>query len=230
MSMLVAALIRLRSGSPYRSLAVLLQIPHVTLRRYADLMCALFADMSLARDGEATVGRTWLMVDTTCARVRSAKAADYSGHKHHRNRKVQVVCDDRRRIVAVSPAHPGAVHDKTIWNGEFEGIEPLLDRPILADKAYAGARGENSVIFRPVKRNEAAWRDAPEESRRFNHELSKRRVTIEHVFADLKAFRIIRDMFPLHPDRFGVVFKAVAFIHNVTLADKRFVMSGKSWN
>jgi len=50
--------------------------------------------------------------------------------------------------------------------------------------------------------------------------LSKRRATIEHVFADLKTFRIIRDIFPLHPDQFGMVFKAVAFIRNVIISEK----------
>ena len=219
MTMLVATLIRLRGGSPYRSLAVFLQIPYVTLRRYTNLVCALLADLPLAPDRQ-TADHTWLMVDSTCTRVRSAQASDYSGYKHHKNRKVQIITDDRRRIVAVSAAYSGAVHDKTIWNKEFEGIEPLIDRPVLADKAYAGGKGENVVIFRPTKRNEVAYRTNMEECRRFNRELSRQRVTIEHVFADLKTFRIIRDIFPLHPDQFGMVFKAVAFIHNVILSDK----------
>jgi len=123
------------------------------------------------------VGHTWLMVDSTCTRVRSAQAADYSGYKHHKNRKVQIITDDRRRIVAVSAGYSGAVHDKTIWNKEFDGIEAMLDRPVQADKAYAGGKGENVVIFRPTKRNEVAYRANIEECRRFNRELSKRRVT-----------------------------------------------------
>ncbi|MBP0639339.1 hypothetical protein J8I34_28920 [Cupriavidus sp. AcVe19-6a] len=42
----------------------------------------------------------------------------YSGYKHHRRAKVQVVTHKDRRIVAVSQSYPGSVHDEKIWNME----------------------------------------------------------------------------------------------------------------
>ena len=217
-TMVVAALVRLRSGNPHRSLAIQLGIPHVTLRRYVNLVCDLLARLPLltSKDSE---DRAWLAVDSTCVRVRSVQSADYSGYKHHKNRKAQVIVDDRRRIVAASDAHPGAVHDKTIRDGEFEKVEHLLDRPTLGDKAYAGGKGEGAILFRPIKRNETAWKTDKDECRSSNRELSKKRVRIEHVFARMKTFRILRDMFPCSPDRFGSVFKAIAYIHNLIMAE-----------
>jgi hypothetical protein len=124
------------------------------------------------------------------------------------------------RIVAMSQAHPGSVHDMTIWNGELDGVFHLLDRPVLGDKAYAGAVGEHVVLLRPVRRNERACRDDKETAKRFNRTLSRRRVRDEHVFARLKTFRVLRDVFPFHPDRLGTVFAALAFVNNAILDEK----------
>ena len=121
--------------------------------------------------------------------------------------------------------NPGPVHDKTIWNREFDKVMPLLVSFILGDKAYAGAEGEGTVLFRPIKRNETAWWSDAEGCRTFNRILSRRRVRIEHVFAHLKAFRLIRDQFPLRWNRYAVVFRAIAFIHTVTVEMKEGVQT-----
>ena len=72
--------------------------------------------------------------------------------------------------------NPGPVHDKTIWNREFGRVTPLPGRFILGDKAYAGAEGEGAILFRPIKRNETAWRSDAGGCRTFNRTLSRRRV------------------------------------------------------
>jgi hypothetical protein len=159
----------------------------------------------------------FLIVDTTCSRIRSTEQKDYSGYKHHKNRKCQALVDDKRHIVSVSDAYAGAVHDKVIWNREFAITKRLFDRPTLGDKAYAGGKGENTILFRPVKRNETAYKDEKESSKAFNRELSKWRVTVEHVFAQLKNYRILRGIFPLHPTRYGMIFCTIALLHNMNL-------------
>lgn len=210
-TMLVAALVKLRSGSAYRTISVHLGIPFVTLYRMTNLVCGILAKHPLFRPKD----HDWLIVDVTCSRVRSTDTDDYSGYKHHRNRKVQVVVDNNRHIVAVSPAYSGKVHDKTIWNKEIGAVAPLLDRPTLADKAYAGAKSENVILFRPFKRNEKPYKTDRDGCKSYNRELSKIRVTVEHVFAQIKAYRIMRDIFPLRKDRYATVFRAIALIHNV---------------
>ena len=212
-NMLIAALIKLRSGSAYRTISIHLRIPFVTLFRIINLVCRILAHHSPGKSQD----NEWFIVDTTCTRIRSTEQGDYSGYKHHKNRKIQVVIDDKRRILAVSSSYPGKIHDKTIWNGEIGKIASILDRPTLADKAYAGAKGENLVLFRPFKRNEKAYKANSKECKAFNLNLSRTRVTIEHVFAQLKTYRIIQDIFPLRPDKYATVVRAIALIHNVKL-------------
>lgn len=160
------------------------------------------------------------MVDGTCTRIRSSDLNDYSGYKHHKNQKVQMLVDDQRRVLAVSKGYSGKVHDKTMWNQEFKSLEALLDKPVLSDKAYAGAKSENKILLRPIKRNEMLYKDHKDISKAFNRELSKWRVTVEHVFAQLKAFKILRNLFPLQPKRYGTCFKAIALVYNLNLDAK----------
>ncbi|WP_245176220.1 transposase family protein [Cupriavidus sp. AcVe19-6a] len=62
--------------------------------------------------------RSTLIVDSTSIRVACTESKAYSGYKHHRRAKVQVVTHKDRRIVAVSQSYPGSVHDEKIWNME----------------------------------------------------------------------------------------------------------------
>jgi hypothetical protein len=217
-TIIVAALIKLRGNDAYRTLSIYLGIPHVTLHRYATRVVALLAGQRLGSGRRAAHG--WLIVDTTCNRVRSIDKADYSGYKHHHIRKVQVVADDRSRIVDTSPAWSGATHDKEIWNGEFGRVRASLDRPVLGDKAYAGGDGEGELLFRPVEKNERAYKADVDGCKAANRRLSKVRVTVEHVFAKLKTFRIIQGQFAFLADRYGDAFRAVAVLHNMNLDER----------
>jgi hypothetical protein len=154
-TMLIVTLIKLRGETVYKSLEVYLRIDSITLHRYVNRVCAILAQLPLGR----VSGHQYLIVDGTCTRVRSTEEHNHSGYKHHKNRKVQMLVDDRRRVVAVSKCYNGAVHDKTIWNRELSLLLPKLDRPILGDKGYAGSAGENSSLFRPIKRNELEYKN-----------------------------------------------------------------------
>ena len=213
---LIVTLVKLRGEEAYRSLSVYLGIAFVTLHRYTNRICELLAQVPLYRQ----TPHSFLMVDGTCTRVRSSGNKDYSGYKHHKNQKVQMLVNDQRRILAVSKGYSGCVHDKTMWNREFKSLQHLIDKPVLSDKAYAGAKGENEVLLRPIKRNEMSYKLRKEESKAFNRELSQWRVTVEHVFAQLKAFKILRNLFPLHPKRYGTCFKAIALVYNLNLDAK----------
>jgi hypothetical protein len=215
-TMLVATLVKMRSDTAYRTLALFLPIHFVTLQRTVNRICVLLAGMPLYQH----TAHQFLIVDGTGTRVRSTDIANYSGHKHYKTRKVQMVVDDHRRIMAVSRAYAGSVHDKTIWDREFKTLERLFDRLVLGDKGYAGGMGENQILFRPVKHNELEYKQNKESTKAFNRELSRWRVTVEHVFAPLKAFRILSGTFSLQAKRYGTCFRAVAVIYNLKLDAK----------
>jgi hypothetical protein len=216
-TMLIVTLIKMRGAEAYKTLEIYLHIDSVTLHRYVNRVCGLLADIPFGKG----LDYQYLIVDGTCTRVRSTDEQNYSGYKHHKNRKVQMIVDDCRRVVAVSPCYSGAVHDKTIWNREFALTKSSIDKPILGDKGYAGGLGENKVLFRPIKRNELEYKNNKAETKAFNRLLSQKRVVVEHVFAQLKAFKLLCGIFPLKSHRYGTFFRAIAFVYNSNLDAKQ---------
>jgi hypothetical protein len=211
--MLIMALMRMRTALPPRLMARLFVVDHVTLWR-----CCNRVIEALAKMFETRSGAKQLIVDTTSTRVRCTDLVWYSGHRQQRVAKVQVLCNADGVINSVSPAYPGSVHDKTIWNGEFRSVPH--GATVLADKAYAGGAGEGTVLFRPVRKNETAWKSDPKEAKAANALLSKRCVRIEHVFAQLKTWRIIHHYYPMRPSTYATTSKAIAFIHNLNNSNK----------
>ena len=169
---LVLALAKLRGAQAYRTMEVCFGVAFVTIQRYTNRICELLADLSLFRRAQ----QHWLIIDSTSTRVRSTELKDYSGYKHHKNHKVQMIVNDIGQIAALSKSYSGSVHDKTIWNQEFALTKRLFVAPVLADKAYIGAKGENTCLLRPVKHNERQYKERNEESKAFNRELSRIRV------------------------------------------------------
>ena len=106
-----------------------------------------------------TVPIKHLVVDSTSTRVRTTAEGWYSGYKKQRVAKVQIICDEAGKVHRVSRTYQGSVHDMTIWNREFSAVPK--GATVLADKAYAGGKGEETVLQRPIRRNEQKWKDDP---------------------------------------------------------------------
>lgn len=156
-------------------------------------------------------------VDTTSTRVASTQDSHYSGYKHHKCAKVQVIVNTAGAVLHVSKTYPGSAHDKTIWNKESSGISDLMNHLILADKAYAGAIDEGKSLVRPFKRCENAYKKDPLCAKSFNRNLSKVRVKVERVFARLKSWRALQGLFAFHAKRYAEIVKAVSVLHNLNL-------------
>jgi len=214
--MVFAVLLRLRTALPLRLVARMLHMSHATLWRICNRGIRIMAEaFNMERSNSP---QDELIVDTTSVRIGTRGKEWYSGHRKRHVAKVQMLCDARGVVRSVSEAYPGSRHDKTIWNGEFPNL-PGCSR-ILGDRAYAGAKGEGTLLFRPVKRNETAWKTDPDAAKEANQTLSRRRVRIEHVFAKLKTWRIIHHYFPMKAASFAATFKAIALLNNISIRAK----------
>jgi hypothetical protein len=140
---LVVALMKLRHDLPYRLLEAVTGIDAVTAHRMVRRVIAELGELPVTR---LSSEGGFVCVDSTTVRVGTADVRHYTGYKHLRGRKVQVLCDESLGILDVSGSAPASVHDKTLWNRHLERIKPWLDRLCLADKAYAGARGEGEQL------------------------------------------------------------------------------------
>src|SRR5690606_25746078 len=134
-------------------------LAHATLWRWVNAIVARLAK-NFERDKATFQPSPCLIVDTTSTRARTTNRAYYTSYKKARVMKVQVLCDPSGYVHSVSAAYPGSVHDKVIWDETYQRSSKYV---VLADKAYAGAAGEWTCLFRPIKRNEGRWKDAPQQ-------------------------------------------------------------------
>ena len=157
-----------------------------------------------------------LIVDGTeqpIQRPRRKQRCYYSGKRRRHTIKAELVAahhEGRTRIVAVPPPAPGRTHDLTLRR---RGPPVPAGGRVHADSAYQGYEKEHPATEIPYKRPPGG-RLAKDE-KEYNRALSSFRVRIEHVFARLKSFRILRDVFRYPRATYHATIRIVAGILNL---------------
>ena len=111
----------------------------------------------------------------------------------------------RVRIKAVSPAHPGKVHDKKVYTRSRMRI-PAGVRG-TGDSGYQGTDLET-----PHKKPRGG--ELTRRQKAGNRRLSRRRIAVEHGIGKIKIWRSCQMRFRNDPRRKTVMFKNVAGLHN----------------
>jgi IS5 family transposase len=107
----------------------------------------------------------------------------------------------------------GKVHDFRIWKESQIGIGKKIE--LLADKGYQGINKlhENSRI--PFKKTKKI--PLTQEQKKFNRQLAKERIVVEHIHRKLKIFRVLSSRYRNRRQRFGLRFNLIAGIYNYEL-------------
>ncbi|MFE5798074.1 transposase family protein [Streptomyces sp. NPDC056503] len=122
-----------------------------------------------------------------CDRVGDSRADFSQKHRRH-GVNVQVVADPAGKLLWISPALPGRIHDLTA--ARTHRIIRICERqgvPVLADRAYIGA---GPWVTTPIRR--LPGRDLTTTQRTINRALSAARAPVERSIARLKTWRIFR--------------------------------------
>lgn len=184
-------LAHLRCGDTYTRLAAGFGVGLATVCRYiheaVQLLAALAPDLAGAM--RVAVCKAYVVLDGTLLRI-DRIAADrpyYSGkHKRH-GMNAQVLADPAGRLLWVSPALPGSVHDLTA--ARTHGIVDALaaaDIPCWADKAYRGAGGPIRVPYR------GKWHNLSPGQQAVNRSHARIRALGERAVSTLKNWRLLR--------------------------------------
>jgi hypothetical protein len=208
-------LAHLRNGDSYTRLAAGFGVATTTAWRYVREAVDLLA--KTADDLRATMVRAarlvYAILDGTLIPIdRVADQKPYYSGKHKRHGvNVQVLADAAGRLVWVSPALPGAVHDLTAARtvGLIDALA-AANVETLADKAYQGAGGS---IRTPFKRHHPR----PSLSRRqeaVNRARAKLRALGERAVATLKTWKILAKL-RCCPRRASVIVHAILVLHHI---------------
>jgi transposase len=86
---------------------------------------------------------------------------------------------------------------------------------LLADKGYQGVKKIHANSRTPIKKTKK--QPLSKEQKRFNKQLAKERIVVEHVHRRLKIFRILSSRYRNRRRRFGLRFNLIAGIYNYEL-------------
>lgn len=133
----------------------------------------------------------------------------YSGKKKRHTLKHQAVTDHKGRIRAVSPAYPGRVHDKKVY--DRERVQKPPEVPAAGDSAYQG-----SDLQTPHKKPRGGT--LSEAQKAHNRQHASERIVVEHSFGHMKIFGILAQRYRNARSRHTLIFKNVAGLHNLMFA------------
>lgn len=126
--------------------------------------------------------------------------------------KNALVCTLCGYILYLGLTEPGAVHDISIcW-----GLVFPKQTQLLCDLGFVGYHAENATVLRPHKKPKGGT--LTPEQKAENREFAKRRIVVEHVFNDLKRFKILTGKFPMRRlDSADLTIQIVAALYNFKL-------------
>jgi len=141
----------------------------------------------------------------------AAQEQEYSGKKKGHRLKNNLLCDQMRLVLYLSPTEPGSTHEKAI--ADLYPIE-LPDGSVLRqDLGFLGHRPQGVSIEQPFKKPKGG--ELTFTQKLYNQMLASTRVVVEHTNSGVKRLRIIKDTLRIHGSDFrdGVMLAACA-LHN----------------
>ena len=107
----------------------------------------------------------------------------------------------------------GAVHDFELF--KRSGIHLREDILLVADKGYQGIQNHHMCSLTPIKKPRKG--ELTPEQKAFNSNLSKYRITIEHVHRRLKCFKILQYRYRNKQRKHLLRFSLISGIFNYEL-------------
>lgn len=147
-----------------------------------------------------------LIVDATEQESEKRNGSGYSGKKKRNTIKTQMIVDKKGKVKHISNSIPGNIHDKKLF--DFTKIDIANNIKILGDLGYIGTDCDIPI---KKKRNTKLT----EKEKQLNYKFSQKRIIVEHVFAHLKKFNILKDRFRNNLKDYNRIFSIVAGIYNL---------------
>jgi len=124
------------------------------------------------------------------------------------------VLDQQSKRILCTAYGKGKTHDLKLFKASRTRL--CQDAFWLADSGYQGLQKRHANTELPLKRYKG--RELTPDQRRYNRALAKLRLSIEHVNAKLKVFRILSERYRCRRKRFGLRFNLIAGFYNFELA------------
>ncbi|MFN5261690.1 MAG: IS5 family transposase [Pseudanabaena sp.] len=150
-----------------------------------------------------------IAIDVTETKVERPKHHQkhfYSGKKKHHALKAQLVLDLTNLKIICTAYGNGHQHDFSLFKAS--GVRFHAQTQGLADKGYQGLQNLHPNSLIPIKKPKNG--SLSKDDKRFNRQLARQRIAIEHVNRRLKIFKILSLPYRNRRRRFGLRCNLIA--------------------
>jgi len=120
-----------------------------------------------------------------------------------------VVHQSSQQILSIAIGY-GSQHDISLARENIRNL--LISRYCFADLAYLGLKEIGCRLFTPFKKPKGGVLEPIQ--KQINHEISRRRIVVEHVIGRLKRFKIVSERYRNRRKRYGLRMNLIAGILN----------------
>ncbi|BBC22944.1 IS5 family transposase [Pseudanabaena sp. ABRG5-3] len=150
------------------------------------------------------------VTETKVERPKHHQKRFYSGKKKHHALKAQLVVDLTNLKIICTAYGNGHQHDFSLFKAS--GVRFHSQTQGLADKGYQGLQNLHPNSLIPIKKPKNG--SLSKDDKRFNRQLARQRIAIEHVNRRLKIFKILSLPYRNRRRRFGLRCNLIAAIYN----------------
>lgn len=138
----------------------------------------------------------------------------YSGKQGEHTLKTQVIFGQKTNQIMCLEHSKGKTHDFKLFKKSDVKFHKLLK--VIADKGYQGITKLHKLSQTPLKKPRGG--KLTKKQKKYNREMNKLRIAVEHVNRRLKIFKILSYPYRNRHRRFGLRTNLIAGIYNYELA------------
>ena len=139
----------------------------------------------------------------------------YSGKKKMHTTKNQIIIDEKTQMIINVFNAKGTMHDYKMI--QESNITDTLNEKGIKGKFDSGYQGIQNLMTAIIPFKKSKYHELTEEEKNHNTKLSSERIKIEHVNRTIKIFRIMKEKYRNHMNRYDEKLNIIVGIYNLNL-------------
>ena len=137
------------------------------------------------------------------------------GKQREHTIKTQLIIQQKSEKILCLVNGKGRTHDFKLFKNSGVKFGTLMK--VIADKGYQGIAKIHQLSETPIKKKKG--KKLTLEEKKYNRQLNRLRITVEHINRRLKIFKILSYPYRNRGNRFGLRANLIAGIYNYELAN-----------
>jgi hypothetical protein len=153
------------------------------------------------------------VMESQIERPKKRQKQFYSGKQRKHTLKTQLVIQQKTGRIVCLVNGKGKTHDFKLFKNS--GVKFGILMKVIADKGYQGIAKIHQLSQTPIKKKKG--KKLTKEEKKYNRELNRLRITVEHINRRLKIFKILSYPYRNRGKRFGLRANLIAGLYNYDL-------------